>query len=464
MAVLGTDSVELKCSLHQKFNTISNGIQIMKPENEFLLGSPLTEAASIICLNKKTNELENYTEKLKKISMHSAYYLLRMSTTIPRLIFFLRGAPMWKNSGGLFHYDEVLKNSMESVLNIKLTERAWKESSLPIKKGGIEIRHASDMALPCFLSSTYNVSSLLDQLLPETYRQFDFEKVDAEELWCRKFGALPEESLRHFQHSWEAFEVEEKIAKIQNFLSDEMDKARFLANSFKETGAWLEALPSSQLGTHLTNDEFRICVSLRIGVSIVQPHKCICGSKVDSFGRHGLSCTKAAGTKPRHETANNLLQRALKSAEVPCIREPPGCSRPDGKKPDGLTLVPWEKGKSLLWDYTCRDTFARSYVHKTTHEPGYAAKKAEEDKKIHYKDLMDQFIFVPVATETSGIFGSEGLALLKKIGSKISNVTQEKRSTSYLFQRIAVAIQRGNVASIMGTIPPTKNLSEIFYL
>lgn len=330
--------------------------------------------------------------------------------------------------------------------------------------GGIGIRHATDIALPCFLSSLYNVSSLLDQLLPEPYRQLDHDKVDAEERWYERFDALPEESVRNFQHSWEAFEIQQKTIKIKNSLNNRMDKARFSANLFKEAGAWLEALPSAQLGTHLSNDEFRISVSLRLGTQIVQPHKCVCGSKVDTFGRHGLSCTKASGTNPRHESFNNLIQRALKSAEVPSVREPPGCSRPDGKRPDGLTLVPWKKGKSLLWDYTCRDTFAQSYVNKTSIEPGYVAKQAEKYKYTIYNDLMDTFVFIPIASETSGIIGSIGLALIKKIGSMISRVTHEKRATAYLLQRLSVAIQRGNVASIMGTIPPSKNLGEIFYL
>ncbi|XP_063371156.1 zinc finger protein 596-like [Cydia amplana] len=45
--------------------------------------------------------------------------------------------------------------------------------------------------------------------------------------------------------------------------------------------------------------------------------------------------------------------KALVSANVPCVLEPPGLCRTDGKRPDGLTLVPWQKGRCLLWDATC---------------------------------------------------------------------------------------------------------------
>jgi hypothetical protein len=32
--------------------------------------------------------------------------------------------------------------------------------------------------------------------------------------------------------------------------------------------------------------------------------------------------------------------------------EPNGLSRDDGKRPDGMTLVPWIKGQPLVWDVT----------------------------------------------------------------------------------------------------------------
>ena len=464
IAVLGTESDEVKNEIFGRFDSISNGIQRMNVKNEFLLGSPLTEAASTLCLENKTKDLMNLTEKLKQISSHSAYYLLRFSLTTPRLIFFLRGSPMWRNVSGLQRYDDVLKNSLETLFNLHLTEKAWIESSLPIKKGGIGIRHASDIALPCFLSSMYNVSSLLNQLLHETYRHDDLVQVEAEEQWCKKFGELPEESLRPLQSTWEINEITQKLETIHAWPNEKMDKARLLANSSEESGAWLQALPSTQLGTHLSNDEFRVAVALRLGSPIMQPHKCVCGTKVDQFARHGLSCVKASGTLPRHRDFNNLIQRALKSGEVPCLLEPPGCSRPDGKKPDGLSLIPWAKGKSLLWDYTCADTFALSYINKTAKEVGWAAKHAEEKKYEHYVDLREQFLFIPVATETSGVFGKEAIKLVKAIGSKITEVTHERRATSFLFQRLAISIQRGNVASVLGTIPPSKNLAELFYL
>jgi len=39
-------------------------------------------------------------------------------------------------------------------------------------------------------------------------------------------------------------------------------------------------------------------------------------------------------------------------AETPAVKEPRGLSRDDGKRPDCLTLVPWQSGRSAMWDVT----------------------------------------------------------------------------------------------------------------
>ena len=40
--------------------------------------------------------------------------------------------------------------------------------------------------------------------------------------------------------------------------------------------------------------------------------------------------------------------------------------------------------------------------------------------------------------------------------------TGEKRSSFYLFQQISMAIQRGNASCILGTVPHSRGLEEIF--
>ena len=131
---------------------------------------------------------------------------------------------------------------------------------------------------------------------------------------------------------------------------------------------------------------------------------------------------------------------------------------------DGLTLFPWSNGKSVIWDYTCRDTLCDTYVPHTSQEAGKAAEMAEKRKLEHYQDLSTQYTIIPVATETMGSWGNMGLKFLKDLGKRIIEQSGEKRSTSFLFQALSMATQMGNIASIRGSMPESKTMTEIFYL
>ena len=67
-----------------------------------------------------------------------------------------------------------------------------------------------------------------------------------------------------------------------------------------------------------------------------------------------------------------------------------------------------------------------------------------------------------IGIETLGSWGQEGIKLVKAIGRKIAEVTGEKRSSAFLFQRISMAIQRGNASCVLGTVPHTGGLEEVF--
>jgi hypothetical protein len=129
-----------------------------------------------------------------------------------------------------------------------------------------------------------------------------------------------------------------------------------------------------------------------------------------------------------------------------------------------MTLVPWVRGKSLVWDFTCTDTVAPSYLPDTARYKGSAAALREDAKNKTYAFLADRFIFIPVAMETMGVWGPQGLALINEIGRRIGEKTGDVRAGVFLRQRVSLAAQRGNVSAILGTLPPGKELEEIYYL
>ena len=76
------------------------------------------------------------------------------------------------------------------------------------------------------------------------------------------------------------------------------------------------------MDTKLDNESLRIALGLRLGVLIVVEHTCLCGSKVDVFGTHGLSCRHSGDRIPWHTAVNETICRALVSGGVPAVLEP----------------------------------------------------------------------------------------------------------------------------------------------
>jgi len=64
----------------------------------------------------------------------------------------------------------------------------------------------------------------------------------------------------------------------------------------------------------------------------------------------------------RHHALNELVARAFVSAGISVTKEPSGLSRSDGKRPDGMSLIPWQDGKPLCWDVTVICPLANSYT------------------------------------------------------------------------------------------------------
>ena len=173
---------------------------------------------------------------------------------------------------------------------------------------------------------------------------------------------------------------------------------------------------------------------------------------MSQFATHGLSCKRSAGRHYRHSAINDIIHRALVAAHVPSRLEPSGLYRSDGKRPDGITMVPWKCGQLLVWDATCPDTFAPSYSTIAAQQVGAVAQQAEDKKTQKYKHLSSHLFFTPVAIETSGVYGQKTTDFIKELGHRLRQVSGEANSFQYLAQRLSVAIQRGNSASVMGTM------------
>jgi len=87
---------------------------------------------------------------------------------------------------------------------------------------------------------------------------------------------------------------------------------------------------------------------------------------------------------------------------------------------------------------------------------GSAATEAELNKLQKFRDISTDVDFIPIAIESSGVWGQHAMELVSEIGRRLTEVSHEPRPTSFLRQRLAVAVQRGNASCIVGTLWPKR--------
>ena len=174
------------------------------------------------------------------------------------------------------------------------------------------------------------------------------------------------------------------------------------------------------------------------------PHSCRCGALVDAMGLHCFVCKRSPGRTSRHHALNDIVARAFASAGIPAVKEPNGLSRLDGKRPDGLTLIPWKVGKPLTWDVTVSSTLAASYIESTSRTAGAAAELADIRKSAKYANLEPTHVFQPLAFENLGSMNESAIQFFSELGQKISFVTGDNLECRFLFQRLSISVQRFN--------------------
>ena len=172
---------------------------------------------------------------------------------------------------------------------------------------------------------------------------------------------------------------------------------------------------------------------------------------VDKTVLHGLSCKKSAPRHIGHAQLNDIIWRAVKRAQYPSVKGLMGLSRSDGKRLDGVTLIPWTRGKPIAWDITVADTYANSCVDNTATREAAAADRAASSKTTKYTELSKTHHFTPIAIEKGDSWNDLAIEFINELGKRITAVTQEPRETQYIFQRMSVALQRGNAFAFQNT-------------
>lgn len=278
--------------------------------------------------------------------------------------------------------------------------------------------------------------------------------------WIRSNRPLPPPQKSGSQAILDECLIREDKLEVESLMISQRQKATLLAASSPHSGDWLLALPLANCGLRLDDEGTRVGVALRLGLQLCTPHECRCGSQVDAWGSHAMICKSAPGRSSRHQALNDVVARALVAADKPVTKEPPGLMSGSGKRPDGVTQLPWKNGKYLAWDVTVATTLAESYLAASSSHSGSAAELISARKIAKYQGLPPQYSFVPLAFENLGTPSTDSSAFVTELGSVIARSTGDSREASFLWQRISICLQRYNSILLHQSFKESATLSE----
>ena len=102
----------------------------------------------------------------------------------------------------------------------------------------------------------------------------------------------------------------------------------------------------------------------------------------------------------------------------------------------------------------CCGHSASSYTPTTSMTPCGAAEAAATRKRAKYAEIIQSYLFVPIAIETLGPINMDGQRFLDSLDERLSSVSGDPRETTFLYQRLSVLIQIFNSVAFRGTILP----------
>ena len=104
----------------------------------------------------------------------------------------------------------------------------------------------------------------------------------------------------------------------------------------------------------------------------------------------------------------------------------------------------------MAWDVTVPDTYAESHIGSTAAKPGRAGNRQYRTRLTSMPNWpAHTYLF---AVETAGTWHHMAIELTQEIGKRITAITEDTRETTFLFQRLSIALQRGNAVSFHNTM------------
>ena len=429
-----------------------------------LLGSPIGPSShcevSVLKRVKKVEEILTRLPDLQDSQMEAT--LLRSCLALPKVAFALRTCPPSKIKGASEAFDNALRGALSDLAGAPLSDWAWLKASLPCSLGG-----SPSVRLPFMLQQ---LSSALWSSLTISLARFSVAPLMTPPIyplpwliWLRLLQNLSGSpsmtwifhSSRSVSHSIDQANYDHLITSAQ----DTRSKALALSTAIPHAGDWLSVVPSQALGLHLQDWEFRLCLQYWLGLQMVsEGTSCpICQAEADPQGDHQVGCGGNGDRIFRHDSIRDALFSAAHSAALAPRKEVPALIPGSSSRPADIYLPNWRRGQPSALDVTVISSLQRMTLEGAATTQGFSLAVGKERKMAAHSAACHSVgvSFIPLVVEALGGWDEEAVATIRSVGRLLGQRVgiPPAESSRHLFQRLAIALWRGNAALWIHRLP-----------
>ena len=423
-----------------------------------LLGCPI--GPSSFCDSTFSTKVEKVKESLARLSdlqdsqMETA--LLRSCLALPKVSFLLRACPPDHIRQGTAHWDDTMRAALSDLAGSPLSDWAWLKSSLPSSRGGLNIRRASHHGPAAYISSISQSHELVDRILgrdhhPSNHLASSISSLaDAAERpdWTSLEDIDTPLRQRPLSYCIDEAVYNHLLAAAPNTRS----RALALSTSLPHAGDWLNVVPSSTLGLHLQDKEFRLCLQYWLGLRMSEDGATcpVCQGAADAYGDHQVGCGGNGDRIHRHDSIRDAVYSAAQSAALAPRKEAPSVIPGSSSRPADVYLPNWKRGQPAALDIHVISTMQQQTLVGASTTPGHALRVGEERKMAAHAGPCRAagVTFIPLVVESLGGWSEEAIYTIKSIGrlqgQRLGIPPPE--TTRHLFQRLSISLWRGNAS------------------
>ena len=404
--------------------------------------------------------------------------LLRSCASYCKLAYSARVVPPNLHSEALRQFSADLRNGLEVLAEVELTDQAWMQAQLSILNGGLGLRDAERHAPAAYVSSVWSCQSLCKRI----DSGFDLHNDGGH--FAAALAELKGKCLEAASLNLQEGVVKQKqlSALLDGALKEELRAgaraegsrlAHLALVALPGAGAWLTAPPADD-GRDIEPALFRVALQRRLRLRVAPDDVCCpcCGDVFDSFCDHALVCCCKGDRTVRHNAIRDVVHEEAVRAGTAAVKEKAGLlpARPaeDGigqaechRRPADIWLPRFQGASGEALDFACTSGMRADFLDRSASDGGSVFPAYEHLKRTfkmtEHECTQAGFKFTPMILESHG-GGWSPLArgVLDKIAKSQSAAWNEGQEPSSLIiaQRISCSLQRENARAVLRRLSP----------